>query len=112
MAPLIFVETHNMTAFLTKSDVSEGFDQIVDFLNAHTIKYVLVVNPTIYISCIRKFWSSVSIKKSNDVMKLQALIDRKKVIMTEDTIRQNLRLDDADGIDCLPNKDIFAEFAR
>nr|GEZ63507.1 hypothetical protein [Tanacetum cinerariifolium] len=59
-----------------------------------------------------KFWSSVSIKKSNDVMKLQALIDRKKVIMTEDTIRQNLRLDDADGIDCLPNKDIFAEFAR
>nr|GFA00168.1 hypothetical protein [Tanacetum cinerariifolium] len=29
-----------------------------------------------------------------------------------DTIRYALRLDDADGIDCLPNEDIFAELAR
>nr|GEU53756.1 hypothetical protein [Tanacetum cinerariifolium] len=48
-----------MIAFLTKSDASEGFDQIVDFLNAHTIQ-----------------------------------------------------LDDADGIDCLSNEEIFAELAR
>nr|GEV83920.1 hypothetical protein [Tanacetum cinerariifolium] len=54
----------------------------------------------------------ILVKKSNDVVKLQALIDRKKVIITEDTIRQNLRLDDADGIDCLPNEEIFAELAR
>nr|GEY36359.1 uncharacterized mitochondrial protein AtMg00810-like [Tanacetum cinerariifolium] len=54
----------------------------------------------------------VSIKKSNDVMKLQALIDRKKVIIIEDTICQALRLDDADGIDCLPNEEIFAELTR
>nr|GEW64645.1 hypothetical protein [Tanacetum cinerariifolium] len=50
--------------------------------------------------------------KSNDVMKLQALIDRKKVIITKDTIRQALRLDNADGIDCLPNEEIFVELAR
>nr|GEW23438.1 hypothetical protein [Tanacetum cinerariifolium] len=112
MAPLIFADAHNMVAFLTKSDASEGFDQIVDFLNAHTIQYALVVNPTIYVSCIKKFWASVSIKKSNDAVKLHALIDRKKVIITEDTIRQNLRLDDADGIDCLPNEEIFAELVQ
>nr|GEU89915.1 hypothetical protein [Tanacetum cinerariifolium] len=40
------------------------------------------------------------------------LLDRKKVIITEDTIRQALRLDDADGIDCLPYEEIFAELAR
>nr|GEY27947.1 hypothetical protein [Tanacetum cinerariifolium] len=50
--------------------------------------------------------------KSNDVVKLQALIERKKVIITEDAIRQNCRLDDADGIDCLPNEEIFVELAR
>nr|GFB56883.1 hypothetical protein [Tanacetum cinerariifolium] len=82
MALLTFADTHNMIAFLTKSDASEGFDQIVDFRNAHTIQYTLMVNPTIYVSCIKKFWGSVLIKKSNDVMKLQALIDRKKVIIT------------------------------
>nr|GEX49822.1 xylulose kinase-1 [Tanacetum cinerariifolium] len=101
-----------MIAFLTKSDASEGFDQIVDFLNAHVIQYTLMVNPTIYVSCIKQFWTSVSIKKANDVVRLQALIDRKKVIITEDTIRQALRLDDAVGVDCLPNEKIVAELAR
>nr|GEX40415.1 hypothetical protein [Tanacetum cinerariifolium] len=71
-----------------------------------------MVNPTIYVSCIKQFWAFVLIKKSNDAVKLQALIDRKKVIITEDTIRQALRLDDADDIDCLPNEEIFAELAR
>nr|GEW08963.1 hypothetical protein [Tanacetum cinerariifolium] len=109
---LTFADTHNMIAFLTKSDTSEGFDQIVNFLNAHVIQYALMVNPTIYVSCIKQFWTSISIKKANDVVRLQALIDRKKVLITEDTIRQALRLDDADSVDCLPNKEIFAELAR
>nr|GEX36146.1 hypothetical protein [Tanacetum cinerariifolium] len=109
---LAFADTHNMIVFLTKSDASEGFDQIVDFLNAHVIQYALMVNPTIYVSCIKQFWTSVSIKKVNDVVRLQALIDQKKVIITEDSIRQALRLDDADGVDCLPNEEIFVELAR
>nr|GFB62295.1 hypothetical protein [Tanacetum cinerariifolium] len=49
---------------------------------------------------------------TNDVVRLQALIDRRKVIITEDTVRQALRLDDADSINCLPNEGIFAELAR
>nr|GEV95692.1 hypothetical protein [Tanacetum cinerariifolium] len=83
-----------------------------DSLELMELRYALMVNPIIYVSCIKQFWASVLIKKSNDVVKLQALIDRKKVIITEDTIRQNLRLDDANGIDCLPNEEIFAELAR
>nr|GFC24050.1 hypothetical protein [Tanacetum cinerariifolium] len=54
----------------------------------------------------------VSIKKSNDVVRLQSLINRKKVIITEDCIRQALRLDDADSVDCLPNEEIFVELMR
>nr|GEU49391.1 hypothetical protein [Tanacetum cinerariifolium] len=101
-----------MIAFLTKSNASEGFDQIVDFPTAHPIQYALMVNPIIYVSCIKQFWASVSIKKSNDVVKLQALIDRKKVIITEDTIRQTLLLNDVAGVDCLTNEEIFAELSR
>nr|GEV14954.1 hypothetical protein [Tanacetum cinerariifolium] len=93
-------------------DASEGFEQILDFLNASVIKYALTVNPAIYVSCIKQFWSSVSIKKTNYVVRLQALIDRRKVIITEDTVRQALRLDDAESIDCLPNEEIFAELER
>nr|GEW26026.1 hypothetical protein [Tanacetum cinerariifolium] len=112
MAPLTFADTHNMITFLTKSDASEGFDKIVDFLNAHTIQHALMVNPPIYVLCIKQFWASVSVKKTHDVVKLQALIDRKKVVITEDSIRQALRLDDAAGVECLPNEEIFTELAR
>nr|GEY82783.1 hypothetical protein [Tanacetum cinerariifolium] len=49
---------------------------------------------------------------SNDVTRLQALVYRKKVVITEAAIRDVLRLDDADGVDFLPNEEIFAELAR
>nr|GEW73915.1 hypothetical protein [Tanacetum cinerariifolium] len=109
MIPLTFVDTHNMVAYLSMSDTSVGFDQIVDFLNARVI---LMVNPTIYVSCIKQFWASATIKKVNDVVQLRVLINRKKVVVTEDVIRQDLRLDNADGVECLPNEEIFAELAR
>nr|GEV60597.1 ribonuclease H-like domain-containing protein [Tanacetum cinerariifolium] len=48
----------------------------------------------------------------NDVMRLQALVDKKKVIITKATLRDALRLDDAEGIECLTNEEIFAELAR
>nr|GEZ07836.1 hypothetical protein [Tanacetum cinerariifolium] len=44
--------------------------------------------------------------------RLQALVDKKKVVVTEAAIREVLRLDDAEGVDCLPNEKIFAELAR
>nr|GEY54735.1 hypothetical protein [Tanacetum cinerariifolium] len=54
----------------------------------------------------------VSIKKSNDVIKLQALINRKKVIITEDTILQALQLDDVDGRKFNFSKYIFNSMVR
>nr|GEV11436.1 hypothetical protein [Tanacetum cinerariifolium] len=108
---LTFPDIHHMIVFLTKSDTSEGFEQIIDFLNGSVIQYALMVNPNIYVSCIKQIWSSVSLKKTNDV-RLQALIDKRKVLITEDTIRQAFQLDDADSIDCLTNEEIFAELAR
>nr|GEY43671.1 reverse transcriptase domain-containing protein [Tanacetum cinerariifolium] len=43
---------------------------------------------------------------------LQALVDKKKVVVTEATIRDALHLDDAEGVDCLPNEEIFTTLAR
>nr|GEV14092.1 hypothetical protein [Tanacetum cinerariifolium] len=47
-----------------------------------------------------------------DFTRLQALVDKKKVVITEAAIREVLRLDDAEGVDCLPNEEIFAKLAR
>ncbi|GKF06097.1 hypothetical protein Tco_0036765 [Tanacetum coccineum] len=90
MTTLQFANTYNLVAFLTKSVESEGFEQIVDFLNASTIKYALTVHPIIYISCIEQFWSTVKAKTVNGEVQLQALVDGKKIITTEATIKREL----------------------
>nr|GEV36415.1 hypothetical protein [Tanacetum cinerariifolium] len=77
-----------MVAYLTKSDAREGFTQIIDFLNGSYIEYALTVNPNIYVSCIKQFWNTVAIKQVNDVTRLQALVDKKKMVITEAVIRE------------------------
>ncbi|GJT32945.1 hypothetical protein Tco_0923364 [Tanacetum coccineum] len=97
MMTLQFVDTHNLFAFLAKPTESEGFEQIIDFLNANTIKYALTVNPTIYTSCIEQFWATIKVKTVNREQQLQALVDGKKIIITEATVRRYLQLEDAEG---------------
>nr|GEZ36843.1 hypothetical protein [Tanacetum cinerariifolium] len=109
---LTFADTHNMVVYLSKSVASEGFDQIIDFINGSYIAYALTVNLTIYVSCIKQFWRTVAVKSSNNVTRLQALVDKKRVVVTKAAIRDALHLDDAEGVDCLPNEEIFTELAR
>nr|GEX98484.1 hypothetical protein [Tanacetum cinerariifolium] len=56
--------------------------------------------------------ASATIKKVNDVVQLRALIDGKQVVITEDVIRQDLHLDDVDGVKCSLNEEIFAELTH
>ncbi|GJV05681.1 putative ribonuclease H-like domain-containing protein [Tanacetum coccineum] len=43
---------------------------------------------------------------------VEALVDGKKVIVIEASVRSNLHLDDEEGTDCLPNATIFEELTR
>ncbi|GKD04645.1 hypothetical protein Tco_1179619, partial [Tanacetum coccineum] len=52
------------------------------------------------------------VKTVNGVRQLRALIDKKKIIITESSIRSDLHLDDAEGTDCLANTIIFEELAK
>ncbi|GJU29698.1 hypothetical protein Tco_1173287 [Tanacetum coccineum] len=112
MKTLKFADTHNMVTFLSKPEESDGFEQIVDFMNAHPIKYALSVNPTIYTLCIEHFWSTVKAKTINGEVQLHALVYGKKIIITQSTVRRDLQLEDAEGVNCLPNATIFEELTR
>ncbi|GJV80110.1 uncharacterized mitochondrial protein-like protein [Tanacetum coccineum] len=70
------------------------------------------INPVIYTSCIEQFWATAKVQTVNGVRQLQALVDKKRVIVTESSIRRDLHLDDAEGTDCLPTATIFEELAR
>ncbi|GJX43192.1 hypothetical protein Tco_0259868 [Tanacetum coccineum] len=107
-----FAETHNVVAFLEKPEESDGFTEIIDFLKASSISYALTVNPVIYTSCIEQFWVTAKVQTVNGVRQIQALVDKKRVIVTESSIKIDLHLDDAEGTDCLPTATIFEELAR
>ncbi|GKC95149.1 hypothetical protein Tco_1160591, partial [Tanacetum coccineum] len=70
------------------------------------------VNPIIYTSCIEQFWATAKVQTVNGVRQLQALVDKKRVIVTESSIRRDLHLDDAEDTDCLPTATIFEELVR
>ncbi|GJW83980.1 hypothetical protein Tco_0157125 [Tanacetum coccineum] len=55
------------------------------------------------------FWATVKVKTVNGEVQLQALVDGKKIIITESIVRRDLQLEDAEGIDCLPNATIFEQ---
>ncbi|GJY85993.1 putative ribonuclease H-like domain-containing protein [Tanacetum coccineum] len=75
----------------------------------YAVEYALTVNPTIYTSCIEQFWSTAKAKTVNGEVQLQALVDGKKIVVTEASVRRDLQLEDANGVDCLPNATIFEQ---
>nr|GEW21354.1 ribonuclease H-like domain, reverse transcriptase, RNA-dependent DNA polymerase [Tanacetum cinerariifolium] len=53
--------------------------------------------------------ATIKAKTVNREGQLQALVDGKKILITESTIRRDLQLEDAKGVDCLPNAVIFEQ---
>nr|GFD05775.1 hypothetical protein [Tanacetum cinerariifolium] len=58
------------------------------------------------------FWNTAVVKRSGDVTRLQALVDKKRIVITEEVVHEILKLNDAKGVICLPNEEIFAGLAR
>ncbi|GJT81782.1 hypothetical protein Tco_1056124 [Tanacetum coccineum] len=56
--------------------------------------------------------TSAKVKTVNGERQIQALVDKKKVIISETDIRNDLKLDDVEGTYCLPTATIFAELER
>ncbi|GJS88336.1 hypothetical protein Tco_0770972 [Tanacetum coccineum] len=73
-----------MVAYLKKPEGSEGFHQIVDFLNASHIRYALTTNPTIYVSLIKQFWETATARTLDyGEIELTTTIDGKEVSTAE-----------------------------
>ncbi|GJW40324.1 hypothetical protein Tco_0066169 [Tanacetum coccineum] len=75
-----------MVAYLKKPEGSEGFHQIVDFLNASHIRTL-----------------------DNEEIEINATIDGKVYIVTEASVRRRLQLANSDGISSLPTTKIFEQ---
>ncbi|GJW16408.1 hypothetical protein Tco_0020541 [Tanacetum coccineum] len=101
-----------MIALLDKIDGSEGFHQIVDFLNVSHIRFALSENPTIYDSHIKQFWQTATINTlDNGEQEITAIVDGLVKTVTIASVRKYLQLADAGGLSSLPNTEIFDQLS-
>ncbi|GJS92075.1 hypothetical protein Tco_0774711 [Tanacetum coccineum] len=99
-----------MVAYLVKSEGSEGFHEIIDFLSSSHIYYALIECPTIYISFIEQFWQIAVLSTTEDgIPAITATIDGRDKIITAASIRRHLKLQDSEGLSSLPNIEIFEQ---
>nr|GEX54808.1 putative ribonuclease H-like domain-containing protein [Tanacetum cinerariifolium] len=60
----------------------------------------------------KAFDTSAKVKKVNDEVRIQALVNGKRVNIKESSVRRIIRLDDAEGTSCLTNTETFEGLAR
>nr|GEX80388.1 hypothetical protein [Tanacetum cinerariifolium] len=112
MANLEFCDKHNVVAYLKKPTGSEGFQEIVDFLNDIHIRYALTKNLTIYVSLIKNFWQTATVRTvDNGEQEITATVDGKEFSVTEASVRRHLQLAYADGISVLLTTEIFYQLS-
>ncbi|GKE10780.1 hypothetical protein Tco_1414331, partial [Tanacetum coccineum] len=58
----------------------------------------------------KQFWSTVKAKTVNGEVQLHALVDGKKIIITESIVRRDLQLEDAEGVDSTNQKFNFSKY--
>ncbi|KAI3827947.1 hypothetical protein L1987_02036 [Smallanthus sonchifolius] len=88
-----FSPYHNLTAYLTKGNKSEGFDDMIDFLCRSKIHFALTTNPTIYIPHMEDFWNTAVYSTKQGIPQIKAKVDDKDII-SEATLQNHLKLQD------------------
>ncbi|GJW57404.1 putative ribonuclease H-like domain-containing protein [Tanacetum coccineum] len=107
-----YVKSASTLVDFEKSLVKDGDADDVD---VHL--YRSMIGSLMYLTASRPdimfaFWVTTKANTVNNERQLQALVDKKRVIITESSIRSDLHLEDAGGIDCLPTATIFEELTR
>ncbi|GKE65851.1 hypothetical protein Tco_1520012, partial [Tanacetum coccineum] len=101
---LVKVKIHDGNAFWNEIGVNAGVSKhkltTVDLVNTVRLNLMLSVQ----VNAVEGDFinTSIKVKTVNEERQIQALVDKKRVIITETSIRSDLKLEDAGGIDCLP----------
>ncbi|GJU16906.1 ribonuclease H-like domain-containing protein [Tanacetum coccineum] len=82
-----------------KTGISKDSSDVSDFLNGSHIWYALTTNPTIYVSLIKKFWQTATVKTvDNGEQEITATVDGKEFTVIEASVKRHLQLADIEGV--------------
>ncbi|GJU35905.1 putative ribonuclease H-like domain-containing protein [Tanacetum coccineum] len=84
-------------------------NQLLDYGDSNEKKLIQMIKIHTDKNVTDLLTKAFDVKTINGEVQLQALVDEKKIIITESTIRRDLQLEDAECIDCLPNDAIFEQ---
>ncbi|GJY94173.1 hypothetical protein Tco_0510534, partial [Tanacetum coccineum] len=107
-------EDRMVRAATTASSLESEHDSVLVNVARHKLTIVALVS-TVRLNLMLSVQvnaATAKVKPVNGERQIQALVDKKNVIITETIIRSDLKLEDAEGIDCLPTATIFAELER
>ncbi|GJT16694.1 hypothetical protein Tco_0875400 [Tanacetum coccineum] len=112
------VKIHDGNAFWNKIGVNASISKLM-LLSLNLLLLVLVYAARHSLTAVRHklmllvitsyCWAIAKAKTVNGDRHIQALVDKKKVIITEKSVRSDLMLEDAEGTECLPNNVIFEQ---
>ncbi|GJR98302.1 hypothetical protein Tco_0270476 [Tanacetum coccineum] len=118
---LVRVKIHDGNAFWNEIRVNAGVSKLM-LLSLNLLLPVLVYAARHSLTAVRHklmlpgityycwFWATAKAKTVNGERQIQALVDKKKAIITEKSVRSDLILKDAEGTECLLNDVIFEQF--
>ncbi|GJZ43252.1 hypothetical protein Tco_0590507 [Tanacetum coccineum] len=104
---LVRIKINDGNAFWNEIGVNAGVSKLM-LLSLNLLLPVLVYAARHSLPAVRHKLMLPGIL--NGERQIQALVDKKKVIITEKSMRYDLMLEDAEGIECLPNDVVFELF--
>lgn len=88
---------HNLIPLLTKTNKNHLFHPMLDLLSTSTLSFALTLNPPIYESTLREFWSNATIITHNQkTISISSSIQSHPVSITPETLNTHLQLRDDD----------------
>nr|GEV45060.1 hypothetical protein [Tanacetum cinerariifolium] len=75
------------------------------------IRYALTMNPTVYASCVKQFWTTAKVKKVNGQEKIQALVDKQKAKIDVDRqLAEQIQAQEREQLSIKERSKLLAEF--
>ena len=106
---------HNICVWLSvnpSKPKEQQFAPITEYIKNSSLFFAVSENVDIYERIIREFWRTAKVIRTENDLSIAAKIDEHEVIISEEVIRQMLKLDDEGGIERLDSEYVMKNFKR